>query len=62
MTQLESKIFDFVESVFGTEAAIKNFCFWSNNAAILIWLGYVSTLPIKYVKIFWQKLKEKGVI
>ena len=30
MTQLESKIFDFVESVFGTEAAIKNFCQFKN--------------------------------
>lgn len=62
MTQFESDIFDIVESAFGTETAIKNYCFWSNAAAAFMYMGYMCTLPFKFVKIFGEKLKEKGVI
>ena len=62
MTQLESKIYDFVESVFGTEAAVNNFCFWSDIFTSLMYIGYLCTLPFKFVKLFWKNLKEKGVI
>ena len=62
MTKFESNVFDFVESVFGTDAAIKNYRFGSNAAAAVMYLCYVLTLPIKFVKLVWKNLKEKGVI
>lgn len=62
MTRLESNVFDFVESNFGREAAEKNFCFWSNVAASFMYLCYVFTLPIEFVKLVLKNLKEKGVI
>lgn len=62
MTKFESNVFDFVESFFGTDAAIKNYRFGSNAAAAFMYLCYVLTLPIKFVKLVWKNLKEKGVI
>lgn len=62
MTQFESNVYDAVESAFGTEAAIKNYCFWSNAAAAFMYLCYVFTLPFEFVKLVWKNLKEKGVI
>ena len=62
MTRIESNVYDFVESTFGTEAAINNYCFWSNAAAAFIYMGYIFTLPFKFVKLVWKNLKEKGVI
>ena len=62
MTKFESNVFDFVESVFGTDVAIKNYRFGSNAAAAFMYLCYVLTLPIKFVKLVWKNLKEKGVI
>ena len=62
MTKFESNVFDFVESVFGTDAAIKNYRFGSNAASAFMYLCYVLTLPIKFVKLVWKNLKEKGVI
>ena len=62
MTQFESIVFDFVKSNFGKEAAEKNFCFWSDVAALCMYICYVFTLPVKFVKLLWKNLKEKGVI
>ena len=62
MTQFESDIFDIVESAFGTDVAIKNYCFWSNAFAALAYMGYLATLPFEFVKLLWKNLKEKGVI
>lgn len=62
MTQFESNVFNFVESVFGKEAAINNFCFWTKVSAALMYAGYIFTLPIKFVKLTYKNLKEKGVI
>jgi hypothetical protein len=62
MTRFESIVFDFVKSNFGKEAAEKNFCFWSDVAASFMYLCYVFTLPIKFIKLVCINLKEKGVI
>ena len=62
MTKFESNVFDFVESIFGTDVAIQNYRFGSNAAAAFMYLCYVLTLPIKFVKLVWKNLKEKGVI
>jgi hypothetical protein len=62
MTRLESNVFDFVENTFGTDAAVKNYRFWSNAAASFMYLCYCFTLPFEFVKLVWKNLKEKGVI
>ena len=69
MTQFESNIFDFVESLFGREAAIKFYRFCSNAvatfinaAAAFMYMCYLFTLPVQFVKLVWKNLKEKGVI
>lgn len=62
MTQFASTVFDIVESAFGTDVAIKNYRFWCNAEASLMYMGYLTTLPIKFVKRVWRNLKEKGVI
>ena len=62
MTRFESDVFDFVESTFGIDAAIKNYCFWSNAFAALMYMCYLATLPFEFVKLLWKNLKEKGVI
>lgn len=62
MTRFASNVYDFVESVFGTDAAIKNYCFWCNAEALLMYMGYLFTLPVKFIKMVWRNLKEKGVI
>ena len=62
MTRFESIIFDFLESVFGREAAIKIMCFFTKAAAAFLYMGYLFTLPFKFVKLFWRNLKERGVI
>jgi hypothetical protein len=62
MTRFESIVFDFVKSNFGKEAAEKNFCFWSDVAALCMYICYVFTLPIKFIKLVCINLKEKGVI
>ena len=62
MTKFESIIFDFVKSNFGKEAAEKNFCFWSDVAAMFMYVGYLFTLPVKFIKLVCTNLKEKGVI
>ncbi len=62
MTQFESIIFDFVESVFGLKAAIKTYRFGSNAAAAFMYLCYLFTLPVKFVKLLWRNLKERDVI
>jgi hypothetical protein len=62
MTRFESIIFDLVENAFGTKAAMKNYCFWSNAATAFMYMCYLFTLPFKFVKLFWRNLKEKGVI
>ena len=62
MTQFQSNVYDFVESTFGTEVAIKNHCFWCDVEAKLMYIGYLFTLPVEFVKIVWKNLKERGVI
>ena len=62
MTKFESIIFGFVKSNFGKEAAEKNFCFWSDVAAMFMYIGYLFTLPVKFIKLVCTNLKEKGVI
>lgn len=62
MTQFESDVFDVVEATFGTNAAIKNYCFWTNVEATFMYVGYICTLPIEFVKLLRANLKEKGVI
>jgi hypothetical protein len=62
MTRFESDVFDIVESAFGTDVAIKNYRFWSNAAAAFMYMGYICTLPIEFVKLLGKNLKEKGVI
>ena len=62
MTQFESQVFDLVESTFGTEAAIKIFCFWSDVFAAFIYVCYLFTLPFQFVKLVWRNLRERGVI
>ena len=62
MTRFESDIFDFVEATFGMDAAIKNYCFWSDVALRFRYMEYLATLPAKFVKLVWKNLKENGVI
>ena len=62
MTRFESEVFDIVESAFGREVAIKNFCFWSDAFTAFMYMGYLCTLPVKFVKLTYLNLKEKGVI
>ena len=62
MTRFESDIFDFVEATFCMDAAIKNYCFWSDVALRFRYMGYLATLPVKFVKLVWKNLKENGVI
>lgn len=62
MTRFSSFVFDIVESAFGTDAAINNYRFWCNTEASLMYMGYLFTLPFKFVKEVWKNLKEKGVI
>ncbi|MBO7212748.1 MAG: hypothetical protein J6V44_17325 [Methanobrevibacter sp.] len=62
MTQFESDVFDFVEKYFGRDAAVKNFCFWSDAFTAFMYMGYLCTLPFKFVKLTYLNLKEKGVI
>ena len=62
MTRFESDVFDFVEATLGMDAAIKNYCFWSDVALRFRYMGYLATLPVKFVKLVWKNFKEKGVI
>ena len=62
MTRFESDVFDFVEATLGMDAAIKNYCFWSDVALRFRYMGYRATLPAKFVKLLWKNFKEKGVI
>jgi hypothetical protein len=62
MTRFKSNVYDFVETTFGTDAAIKNHRFLCNAEASLMYMGYLFTLPIKFIKEVWKNLKEKGVI
>ena len=62
MTRFESDVFDFVESTLGMDAAIKNYCFWSDVALRFRYMGYIVTLPAKFVKLLWKNFKEKSVI
>ena len=62
MTRLESNVFDFVEDTFGTDAAEKNFRFWRNVVATFMYISFFLTLPFEFVRVFWNKLKERGVI
>lgn len=62
MTRFSSFVFDIVESAFGTDAAINNYRFWCNAEASLMYMGYLFTLPVAFVKEVWKNLKEKGVI
>jgi hypothetical protein len=62
MTKFETIIFNMVESTFGREAAIKNYSFWINTSCAFMYMGYTLTLPFRFVKLVWKKLKEKGVI
>ena len=62
MTRFSSFVFDIVESAFGTDAAINNYRFWCNAEASLMYMGYLFTLPVKFIKGVWKRLKEKVVI
>ena len=62
MTRFESNVFDFVEATLGMDAAIKNYCFWSDVALRFRYMGYLATLPAKFVKLVWKDIKEKGVV
>ena len=62
MTRFESNVFDFVEATLGMDAAIKNYCFWSDVALRFRYMEYLATLPVKFVKLVWKGIKEKGVI
>ena len=62
MTRFESEVFDFVEATLGMDAAIKNYCFWSDVALRFRYMEYLATLPAKFVKLMWKNLKEKGGI
>lgn len=41
MTQFESDVFDLVEKYFGRDAAVKNFCFWSDAFTAFMYMGYL---------------------
>ena len=62
MTRFESNVYDAVESVFGTEAAEKNFRFCRSVVGTLAFMGYCLTLPFEFVRLVWINLKERGVI
>ena len=62
MTQFEANVYDFVENAFGTEAAEKNFRFWRRVAGTFMYMGFCLTLPFEFIRVFWIKLKERGVI
>ena len=62
MTKFETIIFNMVESAFGRDVAMQNFCFWTKTSAAFMYMGYLLTLPFKFVKLVWKNLKEKGVI
>lgn len=62
MTRFHSSIYNFVESTFGTDAAMRNHRFLCNAEAALIYMGYLCTLPVKFIKLVWKNIKEKGVI
>ena len=56
MTRFSSFVFDIVESAFGTDAAINNYRFWCNAEASLMYMGYLFTLPVKFIKEVWKNL------
>ena len=60
MTRIESNVFDFVESTFGMDAAIKNYHFWSDVALRFKYIKYIITLPAKFVNLVIKNLKEKA--
>jgi hypothetical protein len=62
MTQFELNVFNFLETIFGKDAAEKIFCFFIQLTASFMYLGYVFTLPFQFMKLFWKNLKEKGVV
>jgi hypothetical protein len=65
MTRFESfecKVYDIVESAFGTEAAEKNFRFCRKVVGSFMFMCYCFTLPFEFIKLVWINLKEKGVI
>ena len=51
MTQFE-KNFDFVASIFGKDTAEKIFILYIKSAAIFKYIGYLLTLPVKFIKLF----------
>lgn len=62
MTQFELNVFNFLETIFGKDAAEKIFCLFIQLTASFMYLGYVFTLPFQFMKLFWKNLKEKGVV
>ena len=62
MTHFETYIFNFVESIFGRDFALKSYGFWINVCVLVKYTCYLATLPVKFVKLVWYNLKEKGVV
>ena len=60
MTRFESDVFDFVEATLGMDAAIKNYCFWSDVALRFRYMEYLATLPAKFVNCCGKTLKKKA--
>ena len=60
MTQFE-KTFYFVADIFGEDVAKMIFMFFIKLITILMRIGYFCTLPFQFVKIAFEKLKDKGV-
>jgi hypothetical protein len=54
MTQFESNVYDFVDSIFGEEVAIKNYCFWTRATASFMYMGYIFTLPFRFIKHYFS--------
>lgn len=62
MTQFEENLFNFLATIFGKDAAESIFCFGIKLTASLMYMGFLFTLPFKFIKLIWENLKKKGVI
>ena len=62
MSQFETNVFDFLVTIFGKETAVNIFRFFIKSTAVLMYMGFLCTLPFQFVKLLYKNLKERGVI
>ena len=57
MTQFEENLFIFLATIFGKDAAESIFCFGIKLTASLMYMGFLFTLPFKFIKLIWAILR-----